>query len=115
MAKLSAKSSTRAEAKAWYGRRTELHLQRAKLRAAVLRDAAIVMSTSADPDSVESIEDVVRTLMSSGVYPTFGAMARDLYECAGVAGSFRRTALPSIMPLIKFLQQADQMLGEYPR
>lgn len=106
--------AARSASKAWYGRRDELHLQRAKLRSAVLMDAAIVLKSSASPETVESAEDLVRTVMCSGVYETFAAMGRDLEECAP-KGSARRSMFPSLTNLIAFLLRADAILGEYPR
>lgn len=61
-----------------------------------------------------SVGDVVRTMMSSGVYETFAAMGRDLAECVP-ALSARREMLPSLSNLIAFLLRADAILGEYPR
>lgn len=97
--------SLRRDQAAWYARREQLHIERAKLRAAILVDLASELA-SGDARSAEIAEEMVRNVMWNG-HDSFTIAGRELAETAG--------NLPSARPLIEWYATADARLGEYPR
>ena len=100
--------SSRRAAADWYARREQLHLERAKLRAAVLVDLAAWLAAPQNADATYSIEDVMRSVLWNGS-DTFAAAGEELREVSV------RLAPPSMLALIAWHKTADARLGEYPR
>lgn len=102
----------------WYANRGALHLERAALRGAVLKEcgAAIVAAAEAgNLDMVEVFEGLTVTALYTG-YDTFAAMASDLGELGPKDLTLKvYAAVPSLAAFIAWLEKADARLGTYPR
>lgn len=96
---------------AWYARQTAAIAGRAKLRAALM--SRLIESLEKGLIDAASFDYDTQAIFAGG-YDSFAAEARELREVlAGIRGAVGTK--DAVLDLLRFLDNADATVGEYPR